>query len=172
MAGRFPIPEIGRSVFVIPPEAFKARRAHVVILNDVASSIIREQRRKDPIWVFSYRGKRVDTMNNTAWQRARRDVGLSRVRIHDLRHTFACRLRAVGVSMEDRQALLGHANRTMAGHYASADVGRLLTQANLVFNREETRTVLRVANADGLWIKGPAEVRQHHKRAHLMLVSP
>ena len=36
------------------------------------------------------------TMNNTAWQRARREVGLRAVRIHDLRHTFACRLRAVG----------------------------------------------------------------------------
>ncbi|HEX9277706.1 MAG TPA: tyrosine-type recombinase/integrase [Casimicrobiaceae bacterium] len=86
-------------------------------------------------------------MNNTAWQRARPDVGLGRVRIHHLRHTFACRLRAVGVSMEDREVLLGHANHSMAGHYASADVGRLLKQANLILNREETRTVLRVANA-------------------------
>lgn len=68
--------------------------------------------------------------------------------------------------------LLGHANRSMAGHYASADVGRLLKQANLVLNREETRTVLRVANADALWIKGPAEVRRQDKRAQLRLVSP
>ena len=28
--------EVGRSVFVIPPEAFKTKRPHVVILNDVA----------------------------------------------------------------------------------------------------------------------------------------
>ena len=118
------VPEVGRSVFVIPPEAYKTRRAHVVILNDVAWSIIQSQRGQDPIWVFPYRGKPVGTMNNTTWQRARNDVGLPRVRIHDLRHTFACRLRAVGVSMEDRQALLGHANRSMAGHYAGADVGR------------------------------------------------
>jgi hypothetical protein len=34
----------------------------------------------------------------------------------------------------------------MVGHYASADVGRLLKQSNLVLNRQETRTVLRVAN--------------------------
>jgi hypothetical protein len=47
--------------------------------------------------------------------------------------------------MEDRQVLLRHASRSMAGHYASADVGRLLGQANLVLKREETRTVLRVA---------------------------
>ena len=96
------------------------------------------------------------------------------MRIHDLRHTFACRLRAVGVSMEDREVLLGHANHSMAGHYASADVGRLLKQANLILNREETRTVLRVAKVgtSALWINGHAEVTQHHKRAHLRLVSP
>jgi hypothetical protein len=87
------------------------------------------------------------------------------VRIHDLRHTFACRLRAVGVSMEDREVLLGHANHSMAGHYASADVGRLLKQTNLILNREETRTVLRVAlaGAPSLWTKGPAEVPQRSR---------
>jgi hypothetical protein len=29
-------------------------------------------------------------------------------------HTFACRLRAAGVSAEDREALLGHAHHSMA----------------------------------------------------------
>ncbi len=60
------VPEVGRSVFVIPPEAFKSKRPHVVILNDVAWSIVKEQRGKDPIWVFPYRGRPVATMNNTA----------------------------------------------------------------------------------------------------------
>jgi integrase len=126
------VPEVGRSVFVIPPEAFKSKRAHVVILNDAAWSIVQAQRGLDPIWVFPYRGRRMTTMNNTVWQRERQVAGLRAVRIHDLRHTFACRLRAAGVSAEDREALLGHANHSMAGHYASADVGRLLKQANLV----------------------------------------
>lgn len=31
-----PVPEVGRSVFLIPAEAFKTRRPHVVILNDAA----------------------------------------------------------------------------------------------------------------------------------------
>jgi hypothetical protein len=95
------------------------------------------------------------------------------VRIHDLRHTYACRLRAVGVSMEDREVLLGHATRSMAGHYASVDVGRPLKQADLILNRAETRTLLRVAiaGAPSLWTKGPAEVPQQEKRAHLRLVT-
>jgi integrase len=141
------VPEVGRSVFVVPADAFKTKKAHVVVLNDAAWSIVQAQRGLHPVWVFPFRGRRVGTMNNNGWQNARREVGLESVRIHDLRHTFACRLRAAGVSAEDRAALLGHANQSMVGHYASADVGRLLREANLVLRREETRTVLRVANA-------------------------
>jgi integrase len=168
------VPEVGRSVFVIPPQAFKSKRAHVVILNDVAWSIVQEQRGKHPIWVFPYRGKAVRTINNTAWQRARREAYLQPVRVHDLRHTFACRLRAAGVSQEDREVLLGHANHSMAGHYASADVGRLLRQANLILDRQETRTVLRVvySGVPELWIKGHAGVTQQRMRPTLRLVSP
>ena len=141
-----PVPEIRRSVFVIPPEAFKTKRPHVVILNDVAWSTIETQRGKHPIWVFPYRGRRIGTMNNNGWQQARYEAGLTQVRVHDLRHSFACRLRAAGVSAKDREALLGHANHSMAGHYASADVGRLLKQANLLLSRSGTQTVLRVGD--------------------------
>ena len=130
---------------MIPPEAFKTNRAHVAILNDVAWSIIKAQRGLHPIWVFPYRGRRINAMNNNGWQQARRGAGLPLVRIHDLRHSFGARLRAAGVSAEDREALLGHANHSMAGHYASPDVGRLLAQANLIVDRSGTRTLLRIA---------------------------
>jgi integrase len=141
-----PIAELGRSVFVIPAQAFKSRRAHVMILNDAAWSIIETQRGKHPVWIFSYRGERVEHVNNMAWQRARREAKLSDVRVHDLRHTLATRLRAASVSEEDRAALLGHATRTMPEHYASADVGRLVSLANRVLDRVGTTTILRVAN--------------------------
>lgn len=166
-AWEVPLAELGRSVFVVPAEAFKSRRDHVVVLNDAAWSIVQAQRGLHPLWVFPFRGHRIDSMNNTGWQSARRAVGLGQVRVHDLRHTFACRLRAAGVSQEDRCALLGHAEHSMSGHYASADVGRLVTLANLVLNRQETRTVLRVANGwpvrpptQRLWTTGPAAVPQ------------
>ncbi|MGB8330067.1 MAG: hypothetical protein WCE62_08050 [Polyangiales bacterium] len=38
------IPELARSVFVIPAEEFKSRRPHVVVLNDAAWSIVQTQR--------------------------------------------------------------------------------------------------------------------------------
>lgn len=168
-AWEVPLPELGRSVFVVPAESFKSKRVHVVVLNDAAWSIVQAQRGLHPLWVFPCRGHRIDSMNNTGWQNARRAVGLKQVRVHDLRHTFACRLRAAGVSEEDRCALLGHAEHSMSGHYASADVGRLVMLANRVLDRQETRTVLRVANGwpvgpapapSRLWTTGPATVPQ------------
>jgi integrase len=141
-----PVPELARSVFVIPAEEFKSGRPHVAILNDAAWSIVETQRDKHPLWVFPFRGRRVRGMNNNGWQRARRKAGLPGVRVHDLRHTFATRLRAAGVAEEDRSALLGHAVRTMPQLYACADVGRLVVLANRVLDRVGTRTILRVAN--------------------------
>ena len=145
-AWEVPVPEVGRSVFVVPASAFKAKRAHVVVLNDIAWSIVETQRGKNDVWVFPYRGRRLERMNNSAWRAARREVGLQAMRVHDLRHTYACRLRAAGVSAEDRAALLGHATQSMVGHYASADVGRLMRESNRLLSRQETRTLLRVAN--------------------------
>jgi integrase len=67
-----PVPEIGRSVFVIPSDSYKANRDHVVILNDAAWSIVQAQRDLHPVWVFPFKGRRIGTMNNNGWQRARR----------------------------------------------------------------------------------------------------
>lgn len=140
------VPEVGRSVFVIPAESFKGKRAHVVILNDVAWSIVQKQRRKHPIWVFPYRGKPINTMNNTAWQDARERAHLKPVRVHDLRHTYGARLRAAGVSEEDRAALLGHAWHSMPDFYASPDIRRLINLANRALERTRTLTIVRVVN--------------------------
>lgn len=87
-----PVPEIGRSVFLISHGDYKTDVDHVAILNDAAWSIIEQQRasrkirlaksgitdyKPDPDeetefdFVFPYDGHRVDTMNNSAWQKAR-----------------------------------------------------------------------------------------------------
>jgi hypothetical protein len=68
-----PLPELGRSVFVVPAESFKSKRDHVVILKDAAWSIAQAQRGLHPIWVFPFRGDRIDSMNNSGWQN--RDKG-------------------------------------------------------------------------------------------------
>lgn len=147
-----PIPEAGRSVFIIPSGDYKTAINHVVILNDDAWHIIEQQRAKinkedgSAEYVFTYSGHRVDTMNNNGWQNARAKAGLQDVRIHDLRHTYASRLRLAGVPQEDRNALMGHQSASIPEHYASADIGRLIELSNKVLDRQGTRTLLRVVN--------------------------
>lgn len=196
-AWEVPVPEVGRSVFIVPESEFKTDVKHVLILNDAAWSIIEQQRAiraaaidakdEDEIkrYVFTYKGHRVDTINNNAWQKSRvraamtlyqrsgktippelvkqgqrgtlisqalKDFmievmpGFANVRVHDLRHTYGSRLRLAGVSQEDRNALLGHKSASLPEHYASADIGRLIKLANMVLDRQGTRTLLRVVN--------------------------
>ena len=64
--------------------------------------------------------------------------------MHDLRHTFGHRLRAAGVSFEDRQDLLGHKSTRMTTHYSSPDLIRLFDAAILLCEKRPA-TVLRVA---------------------------
>ena len=71
-------------------------------------------------------------LNNTGWQRARKKARLPLVRVHDLKHTFGRRLRAAGVSFEDRQDLLGHRSGRITSHYSAAELGSLIEAANQV----------------------------------------
>jgi integrase len=155
-----PVPELKRSVFVIPPEHFKSDRHHVLILNDVAWRIVEECRGMHKDFVFVWRRERVknfhkapameyapiETMNNTGYQSARAAVGLERVRIHDLRHTFGHRLRAARVQQEDRELLLGHASLDMSQLYATASVAHLVEAANLANTTRDQTTLLQVVN--------------------------
>ena len=155
-----PVPELGRSVFVIPPAEFKTNRTHVLILNDAAWSIVEACWGLHPDFVFTYRRERVKnhhldpamdykpvaTMNNTAFQNARAAAGLERMRVHDLRHTFGQRLRDAGVPEEDRALLLGHAIEGMPQHYATATIARLVEMANKVKETFDRTTLLRVVN--------------------------
>ena len=155
-----PVPELGRSVFLIPAEEFKSNRPHVLVLNDVAWRIVEEQRGRHAEFVFVYRRERVkhvdqapamkwhpiDTINNTGFQTAREAAGLAKVRVHDLRHTYGQRLRDAGVAEEDRALLLGHAMTGMPQHYAAATVARLVEAANKVSETRDRMTLLRVVN--------------------------
>ncbi|GAP37331.1 tyrosine-type recombinase/integrase [Piscinibacter sakaiensis] len=154
------VPDVKRSVFLVPSEEFKTARPYVLVLNDVAWRIVQLQRGKHPDYVFVYRRerevhhdrepkmpyRRIDTMNNTGFQTARREAGLPQVRVHDLRHTYGQRLRAAGVSKEDRAVLMGHVIEDMPEHYATATIARLIELANSVSETADQTTILRVVN--------------------------
>jgi integrase len=158
-------PSIQRTVFVLPGSVTKNGEPRVLVLNDVAQAVIEEVRRHHRTYVFTYQDRhgqrnRVGRMNNKGWRAARRrataqynetleresPTGFKSVRVHDLRHTFGRRLRAAGVGLEDRQDLLGHKSSRMTTHYSAAELGNLLSAANLATKSRESpaRTVLHV----------------------------
>ena len=101
------VPELNTSVFLIPEERVKNREERLVVLNRIARSVIAEQRGQHLEFIFTYKRHAILRMNGNAWRKARKRAGLPEVRVHDLKHTFGRRLRAAGVSFEDRQDLLG-----------------------------------------------------------------
>lgn len=134
------VPELGTSVFIIPGTRVKNGDERLVVLNRVARSVIEELRSDHTEYVFTYRGKPVTAMNNTAWQAARVRAGLTQVRVHDLKHTFGRRLRAAGVSFEDRQDLLGHRSGRITTHYSAAELKNLIAAAEKVCSQDSRKS--------------------------------
>jgi integrase len=135
-----PVPELDTSVFIIPADRVKNGEERLVVLNRVARSVIDEVRGEHPVYVFVFRGHPVSGMNNTAWQGARKRVGLPQVRVHDLKHTFGRRLRAAGVSFEDRQDLLGHKAGRITTHYSAVELANLVEAANRVCGEDSRKS--------------------------------
>lgn len=130
------VPELNTCVFLIPGKFVKNGEDRLVVLNDVAKSVVEEARGEHPEYVFTYKGRAIDRIHNSAWRKARIRAGLPNLRVHDLKHTFGRRLRAAGVSFEDRQDLLGHRSKRITTHYSAAELQNLLDAANKVCNSE------------------------------------
>jgi integrase len=154
------VPELDTSVFVIPGERVKNGEERLVVLNRVAKSVVDSVRGLHPVNVFArLSGKKgtakpVTKIYNTAWKAAREraaDVwanqygeaapaGFRKIRVHDLKHTFGRRLRAAGVSFEDRQDLLGHRSGRITTHYSQAELGGLIEAADKVCDTESRKS--------------------------------
>lgn len=134
------VPELGISVFEVPREHVKGRKkSRVVICNSVAQSVVEAVRGQHEDYVFVYRRERVKnkdlapkmpyrpigTMNNTAWQTARKAAGLGDLHVHDLRHTIGMRLREAGVAESTISDILWHSTKTMTQHYSVAQIVEL-----------------------------------------------
>jgi integrase len=123
-----------RSVFVLPQEAVKNGESRVLVLNDAAQAVLERVRGKHRRFVFVSRRRRTPLthLRSAGWDAARRcaaerypewfgmeaPAGFRNVRVHDLRHPYGRRLRAAGVSLEDRRDLLGHKGPDVTTHYS------------------------------------------------------
>jgi integrase len=132
------VAELGVSVFEVPASNVKGRRrSRLLVCNGVAQSVVETVRGEHDEFVFVYQRRKkdgsqakrdphpVETMNNTAWQRARREAGLGDLHVHDLRHTTGMRLREAGVAESTRADILWHTSPTMTHHYSMAQIVEL-----------------------------------------------
>lgn len=133
------IPELETSVFLIPKEKVKNREDRLVILNSIALAVMDEVRGEHEEFVFSRKGKPVQRMYNRAWRQARERAKLHTARVHDLKHTYGRRLRAAGVSFEDRQDLLGHKSSRVTTHYSAPELITLLQASERVCSRDRSK---------------------------------
>ena len=136
------VPTLDTFVFIVPGEFVKNGDDRLVVLNNIAKSVVNARRGKHPTHVFAYKGKPVTRMLNSSWCRVRKNLGLRQVRVHDLKHTFGRRLRAAGVSFEDRQDLLGHRSGRITTHYSAAELSQLIEAANSVCERSGNKPEL------------------------------
>lgn len=158
------IPELNTTAFVLPSHIvtkegtrmrlIKNGRDRLIILNREAKAVIEQRRGKHPTFVFAYKEQPITRMNNTAWKNARKKAGLDHLRVHDLKHTFGRRLRAAGVSFEDRQDLLGHVSGRITTHYSAAELAKLLEAANKACIKQVNSPTLQL-------VQGNAELVGH-----------
>jgi integrase len=134
------VPQLETSVFIIPGHKVKNREDRLVVLNSIARRVIEEQRGQHPTHVFCYERRSVGSMYTAAFRKARKRANLEQVRTHDLKHTVGRRLRAAGVSLEDRQDLLGHKSGKITTHYSAPELISLIQASERVCAYEKHKS--------------------------------
>jgi integrase len=135
------IPELGTFVFDIPGRYTKSKKDRVVVLNRIVRSTLGGLEQGGVDLVFAnQQGDKRDKIRTTHWLTARERAanefeevtgqdahwGFRNLRVHDLRHTFATRLRRSGVGIEVRKDLLAHRNLDVTTGYSAGELAELL----------------------------------------------
>lgn len=112
----------------------KSGKPRHILLSDAALDVLRAMSRVpgNP-WLFPGHapGKPLSDLY-LFWNKLRRGLGLTDVRIHDLRHTFASFLVNAGHSLYEAQELLGHGDPRTTMRYAHLGQASLLAAAETV----------------------------------------
>lgn len=156
--------ELVARFFLVPREYVKGRITEkILILNRVAREIVQQQDGNHAEFVFGWsrnpkaidsstddgskkqsalpKFKPIDTMNNTAWQGARKRARLGDLHVHDLRHTFANRLRAANIREDLVSELLWHAKKNQTQHYMGSHIRMLLAAVETICEAPEEEDV-------------------------------
>jgi integrase len=120
--------DFNRGTWTKPSASTKQAKQHVVPLGDDAALLLQRIKAEteksedgNPVSPFVFPGRTPDTRLGELtkpWQRIRRAAGISDVRLHDLRHTYASMLVSSGASLPMIGALLGHTQASTTLRYA------------------------------------------------------
>ena len=141
--------EDGIWFFELPADLVKNRIRRVVVLNDIAKSVIQKRRGEHLKYVFIFKKHPVKNMGGTAFQNARKRAtkklpSIRNVGIHHLKHTYGARLRAAGVPEEDRNFLTGHKGRmSMTTYYSVPELRKMLDYSNRVCKQDDKLVLLK-----------------------------
>lgn len=122
--------DMERKIWRIPTT--KAGKARIVPLSDTASVLLIKLRQRkrcahafaNPVTLKPY------SSVYYSWHTARKEAGLSDVRVHDLRHSFASFLVNAGRSLYEVQTLLGHTQIKTTQRYAHLSTTSLRSASN------------------------------------------
>ena len=122
--------DLSRKLAWIHPDQAKARKAIAVPLNDTALQVVREQRGKHPVQVFTYEGQPIKQVSTAAWYKALKRAGIEDFRWHDLRHTWASWHVQGGTPLFALQELAGWETEKMVRRYAHMAAEHLAVYAS------------------------------------------
>lgn len=124
--------DFGRGLLTVPIS--KSGRPRKITLSSAAMKILREMKKTAASeWLFPAKNSQKPVSDIFYfWNKIRKKIGLSDVRIHDLRHTFASILVSMGQSLFIAQKLLGHQKPETTMRYAHLDTRPLRKAVELV----------------------------------------
>ncbi len=124
--------DVDRGMWRIPATNSKSKKARLVPLNESANWVLSQLRTKEKhayLFVNEATQKPFVTITR-AWYRLRDKAGISKLRIHDLRHSFASFLVNGGRSLYEVQQILGHSDPKVTMRYAHLNQDALRSAAN------------------------------------------
>jgi len=131
--------------FILLDRTKNGERREIPIDDNVMDALKAMPRRLDTPYIFAHpkTGKPYGDIKHS-FATACRDVGLTNLHFHDLRHTFASHLVMAGQDLTTVKELLGHKDIKMTlryAHLAPAHKRKAVNILNDLFNADYTKTI-------------------------------
>jgi len=127
--------DVDARVWKIPAKSSKSKKPRSVPLNDSALYVLQQLCSRDQSkYLFPSPVKSEDAPYGPVtrvWHRIRKIAGVEKLRIHDLRHSFASLLVSGGRSLYEVQQILGHSDPKITMRYAHLSSEALREAANV-----------------------------------------